>query len=137
MKRFLILLAFLCLNLFQYPHLCAAQVNETELIETLFIHLQQGDTDAIVELFTEPLLSKKKELFENNRSYSNFLKQTYRDAILTISKIEILDDDRSVADIEIQFANEDPALKTRFVLKNLNGTWKISSEEILDSTKNN
>jgi hypothetical protein len=133
MKRLFIILIFILLTIgFHCLNLHAFGSEEAVTIESLFQYLKEGNTSAILNLFTDPVLTEKKELFENNRSYSNFLKNTYEGSISFINKIERLSDAKSAVDVEIHFREGGPPLKTRFILKKQEGVWKILSEEILD-----
>jgi len=133
MKRpFIILIFILLVFSFHCLNLHAFESEEAVTIESLFQYLKEGNTNAILNLFTDPVLTEKKELFENNRSYSNFLKNTYEGSTSFINKIERLSDAKSIVDVEIHFREGGPPLKTRFILKKQEGVWKISSEEILD-----
>ena len=132
MKRLFIILIFILLTIcFHCLNLYAFESEEAVPIESLFQYLKEGNTSDILNLFTDPILTEKKELFENNRSYSNFLKNTYEGSISFINKIERLSDTKSAVDVEIHFREGGPPLKTRFILKKQDGLWKIS-EEIME-----
>ena len=133
MKRLFIILTFISFAFSLHSlNIHAFESEEVVTIESLFRYLKEGNTSDILNLFTDPILTEKKELFENNRSYSNFLKNTYEGSISFINKIERLSDTKSAVDVEIHFREGGPPLKTRFILKKQEGVWKISSEEILD-----
>ncbi|MCK4822917.1 hypothetical protein KA005_44565, partial [bacterium] len=113
MKRPFIILTFILLTFsFHCLNLHAFESKETVQTEILFLCLKEGNASGILNLFTDPILAQKKALFENNRSYSNFLKNTYEGSSLFISKIERLSDAKSIVDVEIHFLQGGPPLKT-------------------------
>lgn len=131
MKRpHIILIFILFMFSFNGLNLHAFENEEVVPIEKLFLYLKEGNTTGILNLLTDPLLTEKKEIFENNQSYSNFMINTYEESSLSISKIEQLSDLKSAINVEIRFRRGGPPLKTRFILKKEEGVWKIS-EEIL------
>ena len=89
-----------------------------------------GDTEGILNMLTDPILSKKRTLFEKE-SYALFLKKVYGNAILYINKIENVTTDKSSVDVEIDFNDGGSPLKTKFILLRDGGIWKIS-EEVTD-----
>jgi len=127
-KRSFIILAILigCFCL-QIPVPQALSQDEIQTIEKLFLYMKEGNTNGILGVLTDPVLDKKRPLFEK-KSYSLFLKKTYGNADLFMGQIESLDTDKSSIDVEIDFNDGGPFLKTRFILKKDGGTWKISDE---------
>ena len=109
------------------PVLDAQANDERQVVLNLFQYMQAGNTDAILSIMTDPILSAKKPFFQK-RSYSAFLKRHYNAADLLIDKVERAGADRSSIDIRIDFKGEGPPLRTRFILVQDNGSWKISNE---------
>ena len=133
MKRLFIILTFILITVsFHSFNAHAFESEEAVSIETFFIYLKDGNTNGILNLLTDPILTQKKAFFENNSSYANFLKNTYGGSSLFINKIERLSDAESIVDVEIHFLQGGSPLKTRYILKKQEGLWKISSEEMLD-----
>ncbi len=108
-----------------------AQEEEAE-IESFFSYLKSGDREGVLSLLTEPLLSERRELLEDNPEYSGFLKETYRSASIKIKNTEEIGQDKRAVNVDIYFSDQEPPLETKFILKRENGSWKIS-EEIQDS----
>lgn len=107
-----------------------AQSSEVETtIEDYFTHLKNGDTEGILSSLTNPFYSQRRKLLTENSEYSEFLRDTYKDAYMEIKNIKtIKKGDRRVVDVEIYFNAQEPPLKTTFVLKRENDLWKISEE---------
>lgn len=129
-RSFLILAILICCFFLRIPGLHALEQGERQTIEKLFQYMKKGNTNGILGILTEPMLSKKRPIFEK-KSYSLFLKKTYGNANLIIGKIESFGPDKSSIDVEIDFNDGGPPLKTIYILKKQEGLWKIS-EEILD-----
>ena len=129
-RSFFILAILLCCFCLQIPVLNALEQDERQTIERLFLYMKKGNTNGILGILTDPMLSKKRSLFEK-KSYSLFLKRTYGNADLFISKIENVGTDKSSIDVEIDFNDGGHPLKTKFILMRDRGIWKIS-EEITD-----
>ena len=129
-RSFLILTLLIGCYCLQTPVLNAQELDERQTIESLFTYMKEGNTSAILGILTEPILSKKGPFFRK-KSYSHFLKKTYGNADLYIDKIESIDTDKSSIDVEINFNDGGPSLKTIYILKKQEGLWKIS-QEILD-----
>jgi hypothetical protein len=132
MKNFFFVLISLCVYLAPTPSVEASERDATALMQTLFIALQEGDTGGIMDLCTDPLLAQKRDLLENNHTYSKFLRQTYGNASMIVKKIEMLDDFEGFIDVEFHFPIESLPLKTRYLIKNQAGVWRIASEETID-----
>jgi len=130
-KRSLFILAILlCCFCLQISVSQALEQDERQTIENFFQYMKEGNTSDILGILTEPMLSKKRPFIEK-KSYSLFLKKTYGNADLYIDKIESIDTDKSSIDVEIDFNDGGPSLKTIYILKKDNGIWRIS-EEITD-----
>jgi hypothetical protein len=126
----LFLLFMISLSFFFYSALTLqAQEREIELsIENYFEYLRRGDTESILSLLTDPLLSEKRELLEKNTEYPESLRETYENASMLIKSVKMIDTQRGVADVEIYFDGQASPLKIRFILKRKDGSWKISEE---------
>lgn len=125
-KQLFIFLAILVLGFNFHPPIAQAQ-GERQAIETMFQYMQAGNTDGILSIITDPMLSAKKSLFQK-KSYSAFLKKHYKNAELLIDKIESVGTGKSRIDIRIDFNDGGPLLRTRFIVIQDNGIWKISNE---------
>jgi hypothetical protein len=112
---------------FNAPILHAQANDERQVVLNLFQYMQAGNTDGILSIMTDPILSAKKPIFQK-KSYSAFLRKHYSAAELLIEKIERTGAEKSSIDISIDFKDEGPPLKTRYILVQDNGLWKISNE---------
>ena len=110
----------------------ASENDQLVLIETLHQYLKEGNTEAILNLFTAPLLTQKEGLLENNPAYAQFLRETYANSTLDVNKIDRLNDSECTVDVQFNLVGENQKLQTRFVLNRQNGIWKIADEMILE-----
>ena len=110
----------------------ASENDQLVLIETLHQYLKEGNTEAILNLFTAPLLTQKEGLLENNPAYAQFLRETYANSTLDVNKIDRLNDSECTVDVQFNLVGDNQKLQTRFVLNRQNGIWKIADEMILD-----
>ena len=133
MKKSLFLtLLFMVSFLFYYVPNSQAQEREIEVVMQDYLeYLRSGDTEGILSLLTDPLLSERRKLLERNSAYSEFLRDTYRGADMLIRGIKEIGTNKRAVDVEISFGDQGAPLKTRLILKREGGLWKIS-EEISD-----
>ena len=110
----------------------ASENEQLVLIETLHQYLKEGSTEAILNLFTAPLLTQKEGLLENNPAYAQFLRETYANSTLYVNKIDRLNDSECTVDVQFNLVGENQKLQTRFVLNRQNGIWKVADEMILE-----
>ena len=92
-----------------------------------YLHaLSQGDIGTIRDSITGELYKKRKILLEQNESYSEFLKKTYRKAKFIIKETTV-NKNEALVKVESKF----PDGITRFIFylnKNAEGNWKIFKE---------
>ena len=131
MKRFCLVLILLIISIAPGTGLHASEEGAAAVVQTLFKFMQEGNTNAILELFTDPILAQKRDQLENSRAYSKFLIDTYAKSSMVISRVEHLSESETIVDVEFRFPNGDPPLKTRFVTNNHEGPWKIAFEKII------
>ena len=110
----------------------ASERDAAALIEDFFAALKAGNTGAILELCTDPILTQKRDLLENNRTYSKFLRDTYEKASMAINQVRWLSESEYAVDAVFTFPDGEPPLLVRFFVKNQAGVWKITSEEMLE-----
>jgi hypothetical protein len=128
MKRVFFLIALVVLPSLSIIPTLEAQTGDAETsVETYFDYLKDGDTEGILILLTDPLLSERKRLLENNSEYPEFLRKTYQGASMEVKNSENVDKDKRVVDVEIHFA-DGSSLQTKFLLKMVDGSWKIAEE---------
>jgi len=85
--------------------------------------LSQGDIGTIKDSITGEMYKNNKVLLEQNESYSEFLKKTYRDAEFQIKETTV-NKNEALFKVESKF----PDGITRFIFylnKNAEGNWKI------------
>jgi hypothetical protein len=100
-----------------------------EVVQRYFSYLRDGDTGGILELVVEPMLSERKKLLEQNTAYPEFLRQMYNSAYMEIKNIRATKEGKRAVDVEIYLSEQDPSpLKTTFILKNIQNSWKLSEE---------
>ena len=91
--------------------------------------LKHGDIGTIKDSIEGELYKKRKVLLEQNKSYSEFLKKTYRAAKFIIKETTV-DNNDVLVKVEVKF----PRGKTKFILhlnKNAQGNWKIFKESAI------
>ena len=114
-RSFFILAILITCFCIQMPVLQALEQDERQTIERLFQYMKEGNTNGILGILTDPMLSKKRAFIEK-KSYSIFLKKTYGNADLSIVKINNINVDKSSIDVDIDFNDGGPYHKTRFIL---------------------
>lgn len=134
MKYVIIIICCLCFSLVQTQVIHASENAQIELIENLLEYLKRGNTYAVLKLFTEPILTEKKEQLENNRAYAKFARKIYADATLVIRNIVSVSATESEVDVEFLSPNGKRLSETRFILVLEEGLWKISSEKLLENS---
>jgi hypothetical protein len=128
MKKFLFLLALIILSSFYVMMGLKVQAGDAEAsVQTYFEYLKDGDTEGILNILTDPLLSERRKLLEDNPEYPEFLKNTYQGANLEIKSTENIDKNKKAVDVEIHYVDGSP-LKARFLLKMVDNSWKIAEE---------
>ena len=94
-------------------------------VQSYFDYLKSGETEGILSCLTDPLLSERRSLLEKNTAYPEFLRDMYKSAYIVIKNVE---EDKGEIEAEIYLNDEDPPLKSRFILKHESGSWLISEE---------
>ena len=101
----------------------ALEPNDTVL---RYLHaLKHGDVGTIKDSITGELYKKRKVLLEQNKSYSEFLKKTYRKAEFQIKETMVNNND-----VLVKVESKLPEGKTIFIFylnKNSQGNWKIEN----------
>ena len=130
MKRvlFLGLLLILPLSIFITAGAEADEGEVESVVQSYYGYLKLGDTAGVMSLLTDPLLSERRELLEKNSSYPQFLREMYESSYMKITEIKKIKGNKRAADVEIYLNEGQTPLKTRFILQNVNGSWKISNE---------
>ena len=75
-------------------------------MNTYFQALSQGDIQTLESVMIDPLLAKRKALFENP-DYPAYLATTYAAASFTINKITTIDQSTIAIDVSIIFSQDD------------------------------
>ena len=130
-RIFLFMLIWLTVFSAMPPTVESSENDMAAFAQAFFVSLKQGDTETILDLCIDPLLTEKRDLLENNRQYPDFLRQAYQHATMVVNEIDRVDDAEGTVDVEFRFP-EGPPLKTRFLLKRQNGAWRLASEEGLN-----
>ena len=130
MTRFMFLALLLMASFTNYAAVdTEAKEPEVEaVVESYFEYLRAGDTAGILSLITDPLLSERRELLEKNSSYSEFLRDMYKNSYIQITNIKNIKGNKKAADVGIYLNEEEIPIKTRLILQIINGSWKISNE---------
>jgi hypothetical protein len=103
-------------------------VEQSQLLQSYFEHLEKGDTAAILSLLDDPLLSRKKAMLASNPAYPAFIARLYQDSDIHILSIEEIDAYSSTADVEVFFQGEPKPATVKILMKKINGQWKIVDE---------
>ena len=103
-------------------------ITEIQTVEEFFENLKNGRSKTILDFLADPLRSKREELLNSNRGYGSFLRKTYRDASMEVTKSKRVDERTSEVDVLFSLNRVDPPVPTRFLLKLEGGVWKISDE---------
>jgi len=104
--------------------------NPEDTVLSYFHALKNGDVQKLNFLLTKPLLGSKKELFEIDPNYGDFLRNYYQNANMLITD-KTLTDDNNICTIttNIFFESGGNPLTIQFYLKNTGQGWKITHEE--------
>ena len=116
------------LGYFQTPSLYSQDTGVELLMNNYFKFLKTGDTESILSVLTDPLLSERENILKNNPAYPNFLRAQYETARFVIGQTIAIQSDKKSIDVEIYFDEKGQPLKPRFLLKKEKGFWKISDE---------
>ena len=116
------------LGYLQAPFLYSQDTEVEFLMNNYFQFLKAGDTESILSVLTDPLLSERENILKNNPAYPNFLRAQYKTARFVIEKAVDIQSDKKSIDVEIYFDEKGQPLKPRFLLKKEKGFWKISDE---------
>ena len=98
------------------------------LVQKYFENLKIGDTSAILNILTDPILSEKRDLLENNPAYSSFLQKIYANSHIEINNMAATESGKKSVNVAIYFNDQGPPQKARFILKLEDNVWKISEE---------
>ena len=89
--------------------------------------LKNGEVDKFKEYLSPELYKKYEKLIENNKGYSTFLKNYYKNVIISVKKIESYNGQIFVT-IEFDFLNGNKS-SIKFLLKRTSyNSWKIFKE---------
>jgi hypothetical protein len=100
-----------------------------DVIAAYFSGLKEGDVQKLIFLLTDPLLSEKRELLEEDATYPGFLRNYYRDATMLIKEsTPIYENNICILMVEFFFKDDGNPSKIKFYLKNTDSGWKISEE---------
>ena len=87
-----------------------------------------GSCPGCCRLLDEPLLSQRKPLLQDNPAYAEFIVSRYRTLQVEILRVQPLDADHSAVDLELHLEADAPPLRTRFILRRFQESWKLLSE---------
>lgn len=127
---------FLCFYIFQtffsHPGIVqgAELKNKPEDTMTAYFNaLKNGDIQKLISLLDDPLLRDKRELFEEDDTYPDFLRNYYQDAFMVITESTLTDDNNNcILTTNIFFNSSGNPLVIQFFLKNTDHGWKITHE---------
>ena len=99
-------------------------------ILSYFNALKNGDVQTLKTLLTDPLLSNRRILLEQNTAYPAHLRNYYQDAGMSITEVNLTDDSNlQIVTATISFEGDEHELIIQFLMKNTDEGWKISEEE--------
>jgi hypothetical protein len=101
---------------------------QDQLLMSYIEYLKSGDTQGLLSLLGDPLLSRKRDQLESNPSYSSFLAKHYEHANFQVSAVNIVDAYTSKGVIEVAFPGSAKPLEIKLLLKRMDGLWKIVDE---------
>lgn len=103
--------------------------NPQDALDTYFHALKEGDVQKLISLLADPLLSEKKEILDEDKTYPDFLRNYYQDATLVVNHTAFKKDHNiSILTTEIYFKGDVNPMKIDFYLKWTDNGWKISEE---------
>lgn len=101
-------------------------------ILSYFNALKNGDVQTLKTLLTDPLLSNRRLLLEQNTAYPEHLRNYYQDAGMLITEVNLTDDSNiQIVTANISFEGDEHELIIQFLMKNTDEGWKIAEEESL------
>ena len=127
--RYIIIVLVCGILISNLPIIHASDQNDTRIvIGSYFEALKNGDVQTILNMLTDPLLGAKRGLLENNTAYPAYLKNYYENATMVIKEINYPKENMQIVKTEIIFTGDIHSMKSQFILKNVDGAWKISQE---------
>lgn len=121
-------LTILSLSLYSVRNAQAQEREVEAVVENYFSYLKNGDIEGILSSLTDPILNERRKLLEENTAYPEFLRENYEGSYMEIKSIKKIKGDGRSVNVEIYFEEPGPPLKTKFILKKVDNTWKISEE---------
>jgi hypothetical protein len=102
----------------------------TRIILSYFDGLKNGDVQSLKTLLTDPMLSSRRLLLEQNTAYPEHLRNYYQDSDMLLTDVSLTDDSNiQIVTANIFFEGDENNLTIQFLLKNTDEGWKISEEE--------
>lgn len=126
-KSFIRLTTIISLCMAVMP-ITAAAGDEALFIDQYFDLLRSGQLPRVLPLLDEPLLSQRRPLLQDNPAYADFIVSRYRSLQVEILRVQALDADHSAVDLALHLEADAPPLRTRFILRRFQESWKLLSE---------
>jgi len=126
-KSFLRKAAIISLWMVLMP-ITAAAGDEALFIDQYFDLLRSGQLPRVLPLLDEPLLSQRRPLLQDNPAYADFIVSRYRSLQVEVIRVQPLDAEHSAVDLALHLEADTPPLRTRFVLRRYQDSWKLLSE---------
>jgi hypothetical protein len=103
--------------------------NPQDAMTAYFYALKEGDVQKLISLLTDPVLGEKRENFDEDPNYPDFLRNYYQDATMLITQTNFKND-HNICILTTEFFFEDGGnpMKIDFHLKMTDKGWKISEE---------
>lgn len=81
-----------------------AEAVAVQFFEPLFEALKKGDLKSLKQNMTEEMYQRYRKLLEENKEYSNFLQEYYRNAHFSVIAVKVIDNYIDV-ELRIEFLN--------------------------------
>jgi hypothetical protein len=107
----------------------AAAADEALFVDRYFQLLRTGRSPEVLALLDEPLLSQRRPLLQDNPAYAEFIASRYRNLQVEIVRVQLLDAEHSAVDLNLHLEAGAPPLRTRFILRRYQESWKLLSEK--------
>ena len=110
----------------------AQDVGAANTVMNYFEACRSGNVDEIKSLITGPFYAKKSALLNDNAEYANFLKEHF-DGVNVEIVSETPNNTETEADVTAEQHYPNGALlRTRFMMRYIDDTWKIYDEKLVD-----
>ncbi|MGB3209605.1 MAG: hypothetical protein WBB19_02760 [Desulforhopalus sp.] len=106
----------------------ASESGDVRSVVIEFLHyLKNGNTDGVLSLITDPMLSERKVVLGRNPNYPVMLMDAYKKTDFQIMSVEKLDNLHYSVVVD-SIVGDEIVKKTEFICQKDDDSWKISEE---------